>query len=76
MSLNKVYFYKKSFKEYDIKIDGEVYYYMDVVLSGFPFSKKIFYFYRDIKDDIKCYPIKYVEVVFLFSKRVYVYDLN
>ncbi len=52
-----------------MEIDGEVYCCMDVVLSGFPFSKKSFYFYRDIKDDIKCYPIKYVEVVFCLVKE-------
>ncbi len=75
LSLQKVYFYKNSFKEYDVNIDGKVYYYLDVSSINFPFSKKSFYFYKNIKSSVKCYPIKYIEVDILNSRRVYIYDL-
>lgn len=76
LSLDKVYFYKNIVKEYDVNIDGEIFYYLDIEVNGFPFVAKSRKFYNNIEKDIKCYSIKYVEVYMLFSKRVYIYDLN
>lgn len=76
LSLNKIYFYKNIVENYDVNIDGEVYNYLDIMISGFPFTDESYFFFKNIKKDVKCYSVKYVEVDLLFYKRRYIYDFN
>lgn len=45
------------------------------MVPSFPFTDESYFFFN-IKKDVKCYSIKYVEVDILFYKKIYVYDFN
>lgn len=44
LSLNKIYFYKNIVENYDVNIDGEVYNYLDIMISGFSFTDESYFF--------------------------------